>query len=324
MGYLYGITTALLFGINPSIIGKLKTKALQQQIATAIGYFFLSLIIFFVTFTQNMHDFQNGNVFKILSISFISGFFMGIGSFLQYKALNYLGTSNGFALSTASILVFNGIFSVLIFQDWKTIGALSLGFGSIFLIIFGAFLVSKAQSNAIEDLNANSKTDKRKKMIIGIIIVILEGLAFSVNTLSPKFLLNDNVSPYTLILPQAVGYVIATFIIAVIIFFIGLSKKQKDPEYKNEVFFDKRTIPATIVGILGCAANLFLIFSNKEIGTAISNSLSQLCVSFSTVLALIILKEYKGKTKKEVILMVLGAFVVAMGGVAIGFTSLLN
>lgn len=322
MGILFALFTALCFGINPTVIGKIKTKPVQQQIGTTFTLFIFSLIVFAFTFQTTKDNLTQGNVLKIILISIASGICMTFGQYLQYKSFSYLGTSNGFALSTASILVFNGILSVIIFKDWTTPYQLILGFSSILLIIVGAFMLSyKDKKKKVQEENV-AHEEKKRKFIIGLIIIILEGLLFSGNILLPKFLLNDNVAPTTILLFQSIGGVIGALCFICFLIIYGNIKIKKDPNYNKEVIFDKRSFLSIIPGTIYSIANLSLIYANQLIGTAISNSLSQICVSISTLMSLFILKEYKTKTKKELILMISGAFVVALGGVLIGLTAL--
>lgn len=323
MGYFLSLITALLFGINPTVITKAKTRPFQQLISTSIALFIFGAIIFACTSSNTISELTSGNMTQIILVSMLCGFVYSFAQVLQYKTLDLLGPAKGFALSTASILVFNALFSVIIFKEWQTPYQLGLGFGSIFVIIIGVFVISyREKKKNSGDQDTFSQNKEKMDFILGLMIVIIQGLLFSVYLLAPRYLYNAGVTSFTIIPFQGLGTLVGTGILCIIIIFVNKYKSKKDENYVPEVIVNKRSIYGLSSGLVQCLANLCLLIANSYIPSAVANSLSQLCVIFSTFFSLLVLKEYKGKTKKELICMIVGSIIVGIGGVAIGFTGL--
>ncbi|RAM12290.1 glucose transporter GlcU, partial [Listeria ivanovii] len=103
------------------------------------------------------------------------------------------------------------------------------------------------------------------------------------------------------ILPQAVGMVVAG-----LLFSIKSSEKR----------FTKQTWLNMIPGVMWATGNLALLFSNKLVGIATGFSLSQMGVVISTIGGILFLGEKK--TKKELVLVIIGVILVIVGGTMIG------
>lgn len=329
LGYLLSSLAALCYGANPTIIGKIKTKPYQQALSTIFMLFIVGILMFFINFQTSISYFNSPNITKIIVISTISGISYTFAQILQYKSFDYLGTSKGFAFSTASILVFNAIFSLILFKDWNTTSKLLLGFGSILVIIIGAFLLSFKEKKEGE-----TKVINKKKFMIVIAIILIEGIIFAVNLLSPNLLFRESnilifgesmyvegLLPTSILIFQSSGSLISMIIYALIIHFKDNMKVKKDETYEKTVLLNKRNLLGLIPGLIQAIGNMSLVYANSLIGGAIANSLSQVCAAISTIFSLIFLKEYKGKTKKEITMMLVGSLLVAIGGVAIGFTA---
>ncbi|HDU1253696.1 TPA: glucose transporter GlcU, partial [Listeria monocytogenes] len=71
-----------------------------------------------------------------------------------------------------------------------------------------------------------------------------------------------------------------------------------------------------IPGVMWATGNLALLFSNKLVGIATGFSLSQMGVVISTIGGILFLGEKK--TKKELILVIIGVVLVIIGGTMIG------
>lgn len=324
MGYFLGVLAACFFGINPSLIAKSKTTALQQQICSAVSFLFIATITFLICYQTSFGDLSAENSYQMVLLALLSGCAYCGSMFLQYFSFDFFGPTNGFALSTASILIFNGILSVIIFKDWSTAYQLGLGFSALALVIIGAFLLNfheKTDSDK-EKEKEDSKNSKKSRYIVGIFLVILEGLLMSVYFLLPKFLLNNETAPTTIFFFQSIGNIFATIIMSAVFAFIGYRKIKKGITTEKVVLINKNSLLGLIPGTSNTLGNLCLIYANMLVGTAIASSLSQTCVVISTLISFIILKEYKTKTKKETIAIIVGSLLVAIGGVAIGLTGL--
>lgn len=344
MGYLLSVLSAIFFGLNPSVIVKIKTKPYQQAFYTILGLFIFSICIFFITFNDSISDLNTPLIGQIIFFSAFSGLCYAFAQILQYKTIELLGAGKGFAFSTASILVFNALFSLMLFNEWTNLNEYLLGFSSLLIIIVGAFVLAlKDKSKCVQiEESIEEKKKSKKKFIYGIFIVVLQGIIFGGNLLSPQLILKENtftifnlgpfyienLHPTSILIFQASGALITISLLIFIKFLINRSKKNEEKinncEEKEEktLLFNKRFFLALIPGIIYSFGNICLVYSNTMINSSIANSLTQICCAFSIIFSFIILKEYKGKTKKELLYMISGSLLVAIGGVMIGFTSL--
>lgn len=334
LGFLLSLLAAFCYGINPTIIGKIKTKSYQQAIGTIFTLFIFGTIMFLINWNTSISNLSTFAT-TIIVISAFSGICYAIGQTLQYMSLEYLGTSKGFAFSTAFILIFNSIFSLILFNDWNTTSKLLLGFGSIAIIIVGAFVLAIKEKKEKVEESEEIKKENKKKFIKGIIICLIEGIIFGLYLTTPSLLLKENtftifgfgpfyvegLAPTTILIFQSGGSLITILLIALFIHIKDNKKAKENNEYEKTILFNKRSLLAIIPGIFQSVGNLSLTYAAPMIGTAIANSMAQICAAFSTIFALLILKEYVGKTKKEVFYMILGSVLVAVGGISIGFTA---
>lgn len=88
------------------------------------------------------------------------------------------------------------------------------------------------------------------------------------------------------------------------------------PIKSEEKRFTKQTWLNMIPGVMWATGNLALLFSNKLVGIATGFSLSQMGVVISTIGGILFLGEKK--TKKELILVIIGVVLVIIGGTMIG------
>ena len=307
-GIVVALIPALLWGINPTIVGKIKAKSIQQQLGTTLGASFFALVVFFCTMKQSINDLQGD--YLVLLIPFLSGFFWSIGQLFQYKSFLALGTSTGFALGTGLNLVLNALFSCLVFREWQTGLQYGLGFGAIAVIIVGCFL--------------NSYTVKKEKkdrvtLLKGLLIVLVADVFLVLYADLPKMVTMKSVQGTSTLLPQAFGMIVGTFLLVLVTHLLERRKKKAEPEFEMTQFFEKKTWLSTIVGLSFGGANIGLIYANQMVGNAIGFTLSQTCVAFSTIFAFLFLKDYQNKTKKELILTILGVLLIVGGCVMIGF-----
>lgn len=322
MGIFYGLLAALLFGINPPLINKIKTKAIQQQICLAIAFFVFGLIVFFSLFETSIRDLTGENNFAVILLGLSTGVLFCLGMFFQYLSFSFLDSSKGFASCTASTLFFNALFSIVFFNEWATTNKLLLGISSLALIIAGAFMVNYKEKDKNEGVDV--KQQSKKRFFIGILIVILCGACLALSIVLPKFLLNDNVAATTAFFLEGCGNLVSTIFLALVYGLYQHGRHKKDQSYEASPLFNKRSWLGLIPGFSNSLGSFVLILSNQYIGPAIGNSLSQICVSISTLIDLVIFKGYKNRTKKEIVFMVTGSIIVALGGVGIGFTGIVE
>ncbi len=312
MGFIYAIISAIFWGIKPSLVTKIKAKTIHTQLGMSLGVLIVGTIVFLATLQTSLNDLSGPNGWKIIIFSALSGMVWAIGQYFQYISYFLLSTSLAFGVGTAFTLVFNALFSVIVFHDWQTSYQLSMGFSGIFVIVIGTFLVSYRQ---------NRKEENKKDLIVGFIMSILAALFFMLYSNLPRFATyNTNISSFSTIFPHAIGTFIGSIIVVLIIYFGQELKHHQHPDFHLTPLFDKKLFYSIFPGFLSSGANFFLLLANPIIGSAVGYTLSQMAVVISTILSLFVLKEYKLHTKRENVLMITGVVVILCGAILIGFS----
>lgn len=318
MGYFYGCFAALFWGLKPPSLAKINANSITAQLGNGIGVLLFAIIIFFATYNQSIADFTSSVGAKLLLLSFLSGISWGVGQFFQIICFQLVTTSIGFCLTTATTLLANAIFSIVLFNDWSTPFQFGLGIPALFIIIIGAILTSYKQNNStkLEDI----KNDK-KKLIIGIILAIIVGILFAIYSALPRYVTNQ-IAGTSVVLPHGIGTFVGSILAVGIVYLIQNFKAKKNSNYQKDSLFTKKLIQSIIPGLFSSIGNILLIYANASIGSAIGFSLTQMAVVVSSLVNLFILKEYKNKTKKQSSLIILGSIIILIGGVMIGFTKM--
>lgn len=282
MEILIALIPAVMWGINPTLVGKIGGKPIQQQLGTALGALVFAICVFAVMRPELTIPLIIGSV--------VSGAFWSLGQLLQYKSYQILGTSKAFAISTGLNLVFNSLFGVIVFGEWNTSAKLILGFGALAVIIAGAAMT------------AFSENKEESNLKIGLIVLIVAAIGFTAYSCAPRFVEAGGVEA---VFPQAIGMMLGSLILSLF-------------EPKEIKKFDKVTFKNMVPGLSWAIANIGLIYANLLNGVAIGFTISQMCVAISTVCSLLILKEKK--SKKELKHIIIGVVLVTIGCIMIGFT----
>lgn len=270
-----------MWGIMPLVVSKIGGKSRQQIIGTTFGALAFAIGVFIFTNPEYTAT--------IIIASFISGAFWSLGQMNQFRAFTQVGVSKTMPLSTGMQLVGTSLFGVFAFHEWGTTSKLVLGFSALALIIIGIFLTSYQQHK-----DENSGQNMKK----GIITLLISSVGYVGYVVITRWF---DISGWDAILPQAIGMVVA-----------GLLFSIKSEEKR----FTKQTWLNMIPGVMWATGNLALLFSNKLVGIATGFSLSQMGVVISTIGGILFLGEKK--TKKELILVIIGVVLVIIGGTMIG------
>lgn len=281
MNIVIALIPAVMWGIMPLVVSRIGGKPKQQIIGTTLGALVFALGVFFFTNPEYTAT--------IIIASFISGAFWSLGQMNQFRAFTQVGVSKTMPLSTGMQLVGTSLFGVFAFHEWGTTSKLVLGFSALALIIIGIFLTSYQQNK-----DENSGQNMKK----GIITLLISSVGYVGYVVITRWF---DISGWDAILPQAIGMVIA-----------GLLFSIKSEEKR----FTKQTWLNMIPGIMWATGNLALLFSNKLVGIATGFSLSQMGVVISTIGGILFLGEKK--TKKELVLVIIGVILVIIGGTMIG------
>ncbi|EFS01520.1 GRP family sugar transporter [Listeria seeligeri] len=281
MNIVIALIPAVMWGIMPLVVSKIGGKPRQQIIGTTLGALLFAIGVFLFTNPEYTTT--------ILIASFVSGAFWSLGQMNQFRAFTQVGVSKTMPLSTGMQLVGTSLFGVFAFHEWGTTSKLVIGFSALALIIFGIFLTSYQQHK-----DENSGQNMKK----GLITLVISSVGYVGYVVITQWF---NISGWDAILPQAVGMVVAG-----LLFSIKSSEKR----------FTKQTWLNMIPGVMWATGNLALLFSNKLVGIATGFSLSQMGVVISTIGGILFLGEKK--TKKELVLVIIGVILVIIGGTMIG------
>ncbi|RJY71189.1 putative glucose uptake protein GlcU [Listeria monocytogenes] len=281
MNIVIALIPAVMWGIMPLVVSKIGGKPRQQIIGITFGALAFAIGVFIFTNPEYTAT--------IIIASFISGAFWSLGQMNQFRAFTQVGVSKTMPLSTGMQLVGTSLFGVFAFHEWGTTSKLVLGFSALALIIIGIFLTSYQQHK-----DENSGQNMKK----GIITLLISSVGYVGYVVITRWF---DISGWDAILPQAIGMVVA-----------GLLFSIKSEEKR----FTKQTWLNMIPGVMWATGNLALLFSNKLVGIATGFSLSQMGVVISTIGGILFLGEKK--TKKELILVIIGVVLVIIGGTMIG------
>lgn len=286
MDIVIALIPALAWGINPTVVGKIGGKSIQQLLGTAFGAFIFAVAIYV---------FMSPTITTAVAIgSVVSGLLWSLGQLLQYKSYQILGTSKAFAISTGFNLICNSLFGVIVFKEWNTTFKLVLGFLALGIIILGAVCTSYS----------DKKEESRLKT--GIIVLFVAAICFTAYTCAPRFV---NAGGLEAVFPQAIGMVIGSLILCPF-----------DRDSKDTKKFDAVTFKNMLPGLIWAVANFSLIYSNLYNGVAVGFTLSQMCVVVSTICSLMFLHE--NKSKKELKFIIIGVVLVTIGCILIGCTKI--
>ncbi|TLG72710.1 GRP family sugar transporter [Culicoidibacter larvae] len=287
MAIMIALLPALLWGIIPLLITKIGGSIRQQIIGITSGALIFAGITFF--FTSPVYTLQ------IILISFLTGFMWTVGQIYQLKAFKLIGVSRAMPLSTGMQLIGTALVGVVAFGEWNTPFRLITGAIAILLIIGGVFLTAFTEA---------SQSETSGLMRRGLMMLALSSLGYILYVVTLQAFAIDGISA---ILPQAIGMVVSAFLMTM-----------RNTEENTEAIFTKRTLLLTLPGISWASGNIAMIYANSLVGVATGFSLSQLGVIISTLGAVFLFKEEK--TKKELLFVIAGVLLVAIGGVVIGLT----
>ncbi|MFD2971620.1 GRP family sugar transporter [Peribacillus deserti] len=281
MGILYALLPAFAWGSLVLVSVKLRGNAYSQTMGITAGAFIFSAVIYLIK-SPELSPF-------ILLIGFISGISWSVGQLNQLASVEHIGVSKAVPISTGMQLLGTTLFGVLVFHEWETSSAIWIGFCSILLIIAGVLLTSYGQKEE------ESKKGKLKK---GMVTLLISTAGFVGYVIILRWF---NIGGWEAVLPQSIGMAAGAFV---------LSVRHKP--------FTKYALKNILTGLMWAAGNLGLLLAIPRIGVAVSFSMSQMGIVISTFGGIYLLGEKK--SKRQLVLVMIGSFLVIAGGVMLGFT----
>lgn len=283
MEILIAILPAIAWGSIGLVSGKLGGNAYQQTVGMTVGAFVFSIGVYLV--------YQPAIDTKIILAGLVSGVFWSLGQMKQFQSMQLIGVSNTLPISTGLQLIVNTLAGVLLFREWTSTRDVVLGITAIIILIIGVRLTTVTDKSQQTD----TKSASAKKN--GAIALLLSTAGYGLYTITINA---TGVDALAVILPQSVGMMIGALLFSL-----------------RQDIKSKYTMRNIGTGLLWATGNIFMLISMKNVGLAISFSLSQTGIIISTLGGIWFLGETKSKREFRYIL--LGCIGVIVGGILIGY-----
>lgn len=281
---MIALVPMLTWGSIGLVSGKMGGSANQQTLGMTFGACVFSLGTFLLVHPQVD--------WLILLVGLLSGLCWSVGQNQQFHGMKYLGVSVALPLSTGMQLIINTLAGALFFREWRTTMDFLLGFLALSLLIGGAYLTAFTDKRP-----ENPQTGQLLNFQKGLRALVFSTLGYVLYTIIIRL---ANLEPLAIILPQSVGMVLGASLFA----------------YRN-VQVNRFVWRNMLSGLLWGIGNICLLFAMQQIGLAVSFSFSQMGIIISTLGGIFILGEQK--TKKELISVILGCFLIIFGGILLGY-----
>lgn len=283
MNLLPALLSAVAWGslgtVTTLIGGSPKTRTLGMTLGTLM----FALVVFFIRRPE-----LNSTV---IIFGALSGLAWSFGQIFQFRAMNLVGVTLCVPVSNGMQLIGNTLIGAIVYHEWVTRRDFSIGIPALLILLAGLFFTMKT------DPLKESTGIRHVELISGI-----KNLLISTSGYLLFFVFSNGASKdaYAVLLPQAVGMVAGA---------LAVSLKAE--------YFNKQTFGNLFSGLLWGTGNILLLTSIKANGLAVSFSLAQLAIIFSTLSGILILKERK--TPFELRWITAGCFFVITGGILLGY-----
>ncbi|EJD65946.1 glucose uptake protein, partial [Bacillus sp. 916] len=161
MDILLALLPALFWGSIVLFNVKLGGGPYSQTLGTTIGALIVSFVLYLF-----VHPVLSGRIFIV---GIISGLFWSLGQSNQLKSIQLMGVSKTMPISTGMQLVSTSLFGVIVFKEWSTPIAITLGILALIFIIIGIVLTSLEDKKG----RADGEPGNLKK---GIVILLISTL----------------------------------------------------------------------------------------------------------------------------------------------------
>ncbi|MGX7419558.1 GRP family sugar transporter [Carnobacterium gallinarum] len=280
MEILIAIIPAIAWGSIGLVSNKIGGTAYNQTLGMTIGAFIFSIGIYGI--------YQPAMDVKVIIVGLLSGLFWVLGQQQQFQSMKTLGVSGALPISTGSQLIVNTLAGALLFHEWKSGRDVTLGVIALLILIVGARFTAVS-----EESEHTNKGEKGK----GYRAIAISTVGYGLYTI----IINAaGVDAMAVILPQSVGMLIGSILFSI-----------------HQDVFNKYTLRNLITGFLWAIGNIFMLISMKNVGLAVSFSLSQTGIIISTLGSIWLLGEKK--TKREFRYVVAGCLLVIAGGMLLGY-----
>jgi glucose uptake protein len=284
MSIIIALIPMFTWGSIGLVSGKMKGDANQQTLGMTLGAFVFSVVVFLVT--------KPAIDGWILLIGLLAGICWAVGQNGLFHGMQYMGVSVGLPMSTGMQLILSTIIGALFFGEWTQVRDYVLGITSLILLISGAYLTARKDSNKAPETE-NKMLDFTK----GFRALIYSTIGFGAYMVIITW---AGIDPIAFVLPQSAGMLLGASFFA-----FGKTK------------LDASVLKNTVSGLLWETGNISMLLTVQQIGLAVGFSLSQMGIIISTLGGIFLLGEKK--TKKEFRYVVFGCLFVIFGGILLGY-----
>ncbi|GAK31403.1 putative glucose uptake permease [Weissella oryzae SG25] len=314
MSILIALIPAIAWGSVGIVTTKMGGSAAQGTLGMTIGALVFGLgtmLIYVLPVAGSDYAFNP----KIWVVGVVSGLFWAVGTAGQFIGFKKLGVSIGNPISTAGQIIFNAIMAAAVLGDWTSSRMWLFGLIAIAMVALGAYFTSIPDANAPKQMNIDFSWSA------GLLAMLISTLGYMMYFVFPNLLAKigyisaslkagphgsaDGLYYMTSIVgPQSIGQVVGALII--VIFFM-----------KEREIFAKATWRNVVTGLVWAVGNVFMFISaaNPKIGQATAATLSQMGIIVGVFGSIWILGERK--SKRQMVFIIIGVILVALGGVVI-------
>lgn len=281
MAYLIALIPALGWGFMPLITGKVGGSEANQIFGIGAG---ASLVAFLIMHPQVS--------MKAFLFSLLCGALWSTAQVGQFVSFKRIGVSNTVPLSTVFQLVGNSIIGVLIFGEWHSARALTIGFIALAIVIIGAMMTSFTDRS-----NGQNVTTK------DVLFLLATTIGYWIYSSFPKMPILAHEDSVGIFLPEVLG-----ILLGAIIYDLASGNAK--------AFTQKEQYTNILAGISWGIAAFAYIFAARMIGVTVAFVFTQLNVIIATFGGILILHEHKSPRESKftfwgIVLIVIGSIATA-------------
>lgn len=284
MAYLIALIPALGWGFMPLITGKVGGSEANQIFGIGAGASLVGLIAFLLIHPQVS--------MKAFLFSLLCGALWSTAQVGQFVSFKRIGVSNTVPLSTVFQLVGNSIIGVVIFGEWHSAWALTIGFIALAVVIIGAMMTSFTDHS-----NGQSVTTK------DVLFLLVTTIGYWIYSSFPKMPILAHEDSVGIFLPEVLG-----ILLGAIIYDLASGNAK--------AFTQKEQYTNILAGISWGIAAFAYIFAARMIGVTVAFVFTQLNVIIATFGGILVLHEHKSPRESKftfwgIVLIVIGSIATA-------------
>ncbi|MDC2829378.1 GRP family sugar transporter [Limosilactobacillus mucosae] len=284
MAYLIALIPALGWGFMPLITGKVGGSEANQIFGIGAGASLVGLIAFLIIHPQVS--------MKAFLFSLLCGALWSTAQVGQFVSFKRIGVSNTVPLSTVFQLVGNSIIGVVIFGEWHSARALTIGFIALAIVIIGAMMTSFTDRSGGQ--NVTSKD---------VLFLLVTTIGYWIYSSFPKMPILAHEDSVGIFLPEVLG-----ILLGAIIYDLASGNAK--------AFTQKEQYTNILAGISWGIAAFAYIFAARMIGVTVAFVFTQLNVIIATFGGILVLHEHKSPRESKftfwgIVLIVIGSIATA-------------